>query len=332
MLTLDRILTATTAALPLVLTLGLALPAGAQETGTGTAPAAPTAPAGEMTDETTDDTAQGTVGEPADAAPAPTYTQTATADTVLATVNGTDITVGHLILARLQLPEQYRQLPPAQLFPGLLDQLVQQSLLSESLADEPQRLALSLENTRRSLRANEVIADLTDGEIAEDRIQSAYDDATAGMEPTTEYSAAHILVETEEEAQAIKQEVEGGADFAAVAREKSTGPSGPNGGDLGWFGPGMMVPEFEQAVTALEPGQVSDPVQTQFGWHVIRLDDTRQQDAPPLDEMRPQIVSDLRQQALEARLAELEEQAEIDMAETDGIDPAVIADTDLLNP
>ena len=154
----------------------------------------------------------------------------------------------------------------------------------------------------------------------------AKDGHDSSATPGKEFNAAHILVETEEEAKALKAELDGGADFATLAKEKSVGPSGPNGGDLGWFGVGMMVKPFEDAVVGLEPGQVSDPVQTQFGWHVIKLNETRDAAAPSLDEKREELEGELRSAAVESHVRELTEGAEI-VKMVDGIDPAILNTT-----
>ncbi|HFQ15592.1 MAG TPA: peptidylprolyl isomerase, partial [Rhodobacteraceae bacterium] len=190
-----------------------------------------------------------------------------TADTVLATVNGDAITIGHLIATRSALPEQYQALPDEVLFEGILEQLIQQTLLSQASGELSRRTQLELENERRALIAGEKIDEITAEALTQEALQAAYDAQYANAEPVPEYNASHILVETEEEAKAIIGELENGADFAELAKEKSTGPSGPNGGALGWFSEGMMVAPFEAAVIGLEPGQVSPaPVQTQFGW------------------------------------------------------------------
>lgn len=261
----------------------------------------------------------------------PAVAQDTTADTVVATVNGTDITVGHMIVARARLPEQYQQLPPDVLFDGVLEQLIRQAAVASGAAEPSKQVELILENERRSLLVNETLQEVASAALTEQALQQAYEETYAGAEPQTEYNAAHILVETEEEAQALKDELESGAEFAALAREHSTGPSGASGGDLGWFGEGMMVAEFEDAVMALEPGQVSDPVQTQFGWHLVRLNETRQKDAPTLDEVRDELVDTVQQQAIEARIEEATEAAEITRADLEEIDPAVLNDFGLLD-
>jgi peptidyl-prolyl cis-trans isomerase C len=251
------------------------------------------------------------------------------ADTVVATVGDTEITIGHMIVARQALPRQYQQLPDEVLFPGLLDQLIQQNALAQSLESPTKATQLTIENQRTGLLAGEALGMAGQNAATDEAIEAAYAARYADAEPSTEYNASHILVETEEEAQALIGQIDEGANFAELAREHSTGPSGPDGGSLGWFGTGMMVPEFEEAVMALESGEVSPPVQTQFGWHVVRLNETRMAEAPPLEEVRGEIAEELRQQAVEARIAEVVEQADITRAEVD-VDPSILSDLSLV--
>ncbi len=253
-----------------------------------------------------------------------------TGDSVIATVNGTEITLGHVIMLRRQLPEEYRNLPDDVLWEGILSQLVEQSLLAEQIDSDnlPPEVQLAIENEMRAQLAAAQIDVVLDRDIPDEAVETLYQKTVAGMEPTPEYNASHILVETEEEALSLVEALEDGKDFAELAREKSTGPSGPNGGDLGWFGLGMMVPEFEMAVTGMETGGISAPVQTQFGWHVIKLDDYRETPVPTVDEMRPQLLEQLRQQAVGAEIEALTESAEITKVE--GIDPALMRDITLV--
>ncbi len=258
--------------------------------------------------------------------------ETPDAQTVVATVNGTEITLGHMIIARATLPEQYQQLPDEVLFKGILDQLVQQTALSQSFdGDLPPRVALSLENERRSLIAGEVVESALKSAVTEEAIKAAYDAKYAEAEPTEEYNASHILVESEEEAKAIKAELDGGADFAQLARDKSTGPSGPGGGSLGWFGPGMMVPSFEAATIALEPGTVSDPVETQFGWHVIKLNETRKADVPALDAVRAELEGEVSKAAVQETIDAVTAAADVDRSGAEGIDQSLLKNLDLLD-
>ncbi len=214
------------------------------------------------------------------------------AGTVLASVNGVDITLGHAIVMRDRLPAQYQNLPDDVLMQGIVDQLVDQTLLAAQASadpgDDPLEVRLHLENERRGTLAARLVQQQVGAALTEAEIEAAYAEQVAAFQPAKEYSAAHILVATEAEATDVKAQIDAGGDFAALAKEKSTDPgSGPQGGSLGWFGAGQMVPEFETAVAALEPGAVSAPVQSQFGWHVIRLDEVRDTAPPPLAQVQP---------------------------------------------
>ena len=253
------------------------------------------------------------------------------ADTVVATVNGEVITLGHVISARLSLPEQYQALPDDVLFPGLIEQLIQQTVLGQAVGEMTRRAEIQLDNERRAIVATEKLDSVITDAVDEAKVQAAYDAEFANAEPTTEWNASHILVETEDEAKALVEELEGGADFAALAREKSTGPTGANGGSLDWFAPGMMVKEFEDAVAAMDVGAISAPIQTQFGWHVIKLNETRMKGAPELEDVRGEIIEKLQNDAVDQALDALLQAAVIERAEIDGIDPAVLSDLSLLD-
>ncbi len=253
------------------------------------------------------------------------------ADTVLATVNGEAITLGHVIATRAALPEQYQALPDEILFEGILEQLIQQTLLEQAVGEISRATELRLENERRALIAGEKLDEVIADAVTEEALQKLYDETYANAEPETEYNASHILVETREEAEALIGKLNDGADFAELAREHSTGPSGPGGGALGWFSAGMMVKPFEEAVMALEPGTIGqEPVQTQFGWHVIRLNETRDKPVPPLAEVAEELVQKLQDNAVEAALAKLLKAADVERADLTGIDPSLLRNDDLL--
>ncbi|SEV90956.1 peptidyl-prolyl cis-trans isomerase C [Aliiroseovarius sediminilitoris] len=254
-----------------------------------------------------------------------------TGDTVIATVNGEDITMAHLVAARASLPEQFQQLPDDVLLPGIVEQLIQQAVLGQAMGELSNRAEIRLENQRRELAANEKVEEVISGAVTDEALQAAYDTEYANAEPTQEFSAAHILVETEDKAKELIEELDGGADFAELAKENSTGPSGPNGGDLGWFTAGMMVKPFEDAVMGLEAGAISAPVQTQFGWHVIKLNETRMKGAPTLDEVRDELSAKVENDAVEAALKALLDAAKIDRIALEGIDPAALRDMTLLD-
>lgn len=254
-----------------------------------------------------------------------------TRETVVATVNGTDITLGAVVLSIAQLPEQYRAAPPEFLFENVLNQLIQQQLLADTVEEAPARVALALSNQERALMAGEAIDDLLPAATSEEALRAAYDANFTDENAATEYSAAHILVETEEEAKAIIERVAAGEAFADLAVELSKDPgSGANGGDLGWFVPEMMVEPFGATVAAMEDGAVSEPVQTQFGWHVILRNEARQQPVPEFDAVKTQLQAQLEEEAIEARLAELNAEADIARTDVSGFDTAIFGDISLL--
>lgn len=259
-----------------------------------------------------------------------TAQQQADADTVLATVGGVPITLGHMIAAVQSLPEQFRDLPDADLYQGLLTQLIQQNALAQTLPDDLDRATqLGLDNQMSGYLASAALEAAIAEQVTEASLRAFYAEQVAGFEGGTEWNASHLLVATEEEAAALKEQADAGADFAELARENSTGPSGPNGGALGWFGEGMMVPPFEAAVKELSVGEVSGPVQTQFGWHLVKLNETRVASAPPFEavagELREALTREVTAQVVDDATAAVEvERSEIE------IDPALIRNGALL--
>ncbi|WP_109313769.1 MULTISPECIES: peptidylprolyl isomerase [Ruegeria] len=252
------------------------------------------------------------------------------ADTVVANVNGDEITLGHVIASVAALPPNYSEVEDDVLYEFVIEQLIQQQLLAQQQDDLNRLNQLGLENEGRSMRAVQTVNALLGDVVTEESIQAAYDAEFGNFEGEDEFDASHILVATEEEAKEIKTLLDDGGDFAETAKEKSTGPSGPNGGSLGWFGKGQMVPEFENAVVSLEKGQISDPVQTQFGWHLIILNDTRKSEAPGLDAVREQLAQSLQQDAIQAKIDELTQQSQIERPALDGVGPEVIRQIDLI--
>ena len=198
------------------------------------------------------------------------------------------------------------------------------------MTELPARAQFAIENETRSIKAGERISALSEAAITEEALQAAYDAQFANAEPTPEYNASHILLATQEEALAAKARIDAGEDFATVATELSTGPSGPNGGQLGWFGPGMMVEPFEQAVVSMEVGTVSEPVETQFGWHIIKLNETRDQANPTLDDMRDELSAQIQEEMITAYIAQITADADITRIEAGSIDPTTLTNLDLL--
>lgn len=261
----------------------------------------------------------------------PAMAQDTTADTIIATVNGTSITLGHMIVARQSLPEQYKALPNETLFKGILDQLIQQTALEQSVGDKvTKRDAIQIENDKRGYLSNVALQAVVTGAVTDTALQAAYDARFKDAAPSTEYSAAHILVETEEKAKELKAQLDGGADFAELAKVNSTDTgSGANGGDLGWFGLGMMVKPFEEAVIAATAGKVTDPVKSEFGFHLILVKETRVAAQPTLDDLRDELAAEIEQAAVEAHVKTLTDAAKIEKP-GEGIDPALLSDLTLL--
>ncbi len=252
------------------------------------------------------------------------------ADTVVATVNGKDITLGEMLTVRNGLPVEYKQLPDDVLFNGILDQLVQQTALSqigEGMMTHRDEIALEVD--RRAYLAGVVLDTTAKKAVTDEALQKAYDEKYAKAEPTKEYHAAHIIVPTEDEAKAVKAEIDGGKDFAEEAKAKSQDGAAANGGDLGWFALDKMVQPFADAVAGMKDGDIAGPIQTEYGWHVIKLYGTRMAEAPKLDDVRDQLTGDLRQKAVEDRVTDTVAKAKVEK-KTDGIDPAVLKDDKIL--
>ena len=250
-------------------------------------------------------------------------------DTVVATVSGTELTIGHMLDVKRQLPEQYQTLEGSVLFNGIIDQLIQQELLSGTITDDPSWLGTAMENQRRNILSSVVINALRANAITEDTLQTAYASKFPEGSGEQEYKASHILVETEQEARDLLVMLDDGADFGGLATEHSTGPSGPRGGDLGWFGKGQMVTPFENAVMGMDAGTYTGPVQTQFGYHLIFLNDRRVTAPPPFEDVRGELEVEIQNAAVEDHLRGLIANADVVMS--DGtIDPSVLSTLDLM--
>jgi len=254
----------------------------------------------------------------------------ATSDTVVASVNGNDITVGHIVSLVSKLPEQYQSLSDDVLFKGVLDQLIQQSLLAQRVDAGEKAVKLSIENEQRALLAKEAVDRIGQAAITEDAVKKAYAEQYTDVTPAKDFSASHILLKTEDEAKDIIKQLNDGADFAELAKAKSIGPSKDQGGELGWIEPGQTVEPFEKAALALKPGEISAPTQTQFGWHVIKLKELRDHEPPKLEDVRETIEGDLKDKAIEAALKILEDGATVTRKDAQ-IDPSVVRQTELLN-
>lgn len=261
---------------------------------------------------------------------APAMAEEPTADTVVATVNGTKITLGHMIVLREGLPQQYQSLPDDVLFKGILDQLVQQVTLEQSMEGKlTKHDTLAVENQRRGMVSAFALQGVIAGAVTDAALQAAYDARFKDAAPQTEWNASHILVDTEDKAKELKAQIDGGADFAELAKANSSDGAAANGGSLGWFGPGMMVKPFEDAVVAMKAGEVAGPIKTQFGWHLVKLNETRKAAQPTLDELREELAGEIEQKTVEAIVGDLVAKATVTRP-GEGIDPATLRDATLL--
>lgn len=261
----------------------------------------------------------------------PALAEGETADTVVATVNGVKITLGHMIALRETLPPEYQQLPDDVLYKGIYNQLIQQEVLAQSVGELGPRVMATIDNDKRGLVSGIAIEMLVASAVTDEALQAAYDARFKDAAPQTEYNAAHILVATQEEADAIKAELAGGADFAEIAKAKSTDTgSGANGGDLGWFGLGMMVKPFEDAVVGAKVGEVTGPVQTDFGFHLILVKETRVAEKPTLDQLREELAAEIENTAINAKIEELTKAATV-TREGEALDPALLKNSALID-
>ncbi len=261
----------------------------------------------------------------------PVFAEDPTAATVVATVNGTDITLGQLIVARGALPPEYQSMPDDMLYSGLLDQLIQQVVIEQSMTGKLTKLdELTIQNDRLSYIARKAVQDIAVAALTDEAVQKAYDAAYAEFTPATEYHASHILVDDEAKAKDLLAQIEAGADFATLAKENSTDGSAAGGGDLGWFGLGMMVPPFEAAVVAATVGKVSGPVQTEFGWHLILVTETRNTEKPALEDVRADLEAEVQKAAVVAAVDAMVAGATVTRP-AEAPDPALLKDLTLLD-
>lgn len=214
------------------------------------------------------------------------------ADEVVARVNGIEITRGDLAVAAEDILQSAPDIPEEEQEGYLITYLTDLELLAQAareagIADEDSfRKRMEYVEKRNLMEA--FLARRGTDAVTEEAAQALYDEVIDQVPEEQRVHARHILVETEDEAKAIREQIDGGADFAAIAAQRSLDPgSKDDGGDLGWFSQEEMVPEFAEAAFALEPGEVSEPVQTDFGWHVIKVEGKR--DKPGFDEVREQI-------------------------------------------
>jgi peptidyl-prolyl cis-trans isomerase C len=257
----------------------------------------------------------------------------ADADPVVARVNGVDIRQSDIALAEEEVGANMPQMSPDQKRDYLITYLADVIILAQAAEkqkfgdrdDVKHRLAFA----RNKVLMETMLQDAGTKAVTDEAMHKVYDDAVKQMPSEQEVRARHILVASEDEAKAIVDQLKKGADFAALAKEKSKDPGAADGGDLGYFTKDQMVPEFADVAFKLDKGQISDPVHTQFGWHVIKVEDKRTKPTPTFDEVKGQLENYVAHRAQAELVSQLRSGANIERLDKP---PAPAADPSALNP
>jgi peptidyl-prolyl cis-trans isomerase C len=249
-------------------------------------------------------------------------------DTVVARVDGNAITQADLTQAELDFRDQLAQVPADQRRSELIQHLIDTKLSARAAEaeglDKKPEVQQRLQTVRERTLQLEYVRTTVMAAVTDQALHERYDNVVKSFVPTEQYQAAHILVKTEDEAKAIIAELDKGGDFAAIAKAKSQDPgSAPNGGELGFFDPAQMVKPFGDAVKAMKVGTYTEkPVQTQFGWHVIKLEATRKEPAPSFEQVAPQLRQQMISELFTKAMQDLRSKAKIEIvpapATTDG--------------
>lgn len=239
-------------------------------------------------------------------------------DPVVAVVNGVEIHQSDVQTVRATLPPKIQGLDEAEVSKRLIDRLVS----IKALAQEAERAGATkdpgfkrlLAQRQEQVAADYYVQQLVEKRVTDKAIRDLYDQTIASAKAPEEYKARHILVQTEDEAKDVVKQLKAGKDFAALAKEKSkdTG-SAQNGGDLGWFTADVMVPEFSKAAIALKNGEISAPVKSQFGWHVIQTQERRKQTPPKFEDVKENLSQQLREQVMSETLDKVKKAAKIEL-------------------
>ncbi|WP_221930990.1 peptidylprolyl isomerase [Telmatospirillum sp. J64-1] len=243
-------------------------------------------------------------------------------DPVVATVNGKDIRKSELVELQNSIP-QVAQVPLEMVYDQLLDHLINSRIIAaearkQNLQDDAQ-LKQRLREMENRLLQEAYLAKRVDQTLTEEKVRAKYDELIQQAEPREEVRARHILVETEKEAKDIIAQLNKGASFEELAKEKSKDPGSQNGGDLGYFEKEEMVPEFSAAAFSIEPGTVgANPVKSQFGWHVIKVEDKRMAEPPAFEEVREQLHAAMAEEVIVAMVKELRDSAQVKKFDING--------------
>src|SRR5246127_3200869 len=247
-------------------------------------------------------------------------------DKVLAKVNGAEIHQSDVALAEEELGPSLTQMDPATKDENVLAFLIDMKIVAKAAEDKKVSDSEDFKK-RMAFARNRLLMDsllATEGKAAttDEAMKKVYEDAAKQISGEQEVHARHILVDTEDEAKAIKAELDKGADFAELAKKKSKDPGASDGGDLGFFTKEQMVPEFSEVAFKLEPGKISDPVKSQFGWHIIKVEEKRNRKAPDFDQVKAQIETYVTRKAQAEYVGKLRDGAKIERFDQAAADPA----------
>lgn len=243
-------------------------------------------------------------------------------DKVIAKVNGKTITETDLRFADAEIGSQLGEIPEDVKRRALAEYLIDNALFAEAAIaakiDSDPVFEEQLQYVRRRLLREQYFEKKLKPQVSEADAKKIYDERVAQLKPEPEVAARHILVDNEEKAKELLAKINAGGDFAALAKENSSDTgSKDNGGLLGYFGPGQMVPEFEAVAFKMIKGQVSEPVKTKFGWHIIKLEDRRRKPPPTFDQVKETIINSLAVRKAQAEAGVLRKKAEVEYVDVE---------------
>ena len=262
-------------------------------------------------------------------------------DKVLAKVNGVEIKQSDVAMAEEELAPSLAQMDPATKDENVLAFLIDMKIVAKAAEDkkvaDTEEFKKRLTFTRNRLLMDSLLASEGKAATTDAAMKQVYEDASKQIAGEQEVHARHILVETEDEAKAVKAELDKGADFAELAKKKSKDPGASDGGDLGFFTKEQMVPEFSTVAFSLEPGKISDPVKSQFGWHIIKVEEKRNRKPPEFDQVKAQIETYVTRKAQAEYVGKLREAAKVERMDKPAdaskpADPAKPADSKMAPP
>ena len=245
---------------------------------------------------------------------------------IVANVNNEDISLETMIHAMNELPPEIQSQPFMSYYEDLLERVIDIKLFAQEgkkmKLDEEPSVRAAIDFVIEKVLMQAFLSKYVQENIKEENLRASYNNFIADETSREEIKASHILIDTESEAIDVINMLNDGDDFAELAKNKSTGPSGPSGGDLGWFKRGQMVPPFEKAAFSLNKNEITQrPVQTQFGWHVIKIFDKRIPEAPSYESMKNKLIQDLERKIVSKKIQDLRNDALIEKLSSSELEP-----------